>query len=325
MSRDISTILVTGATGFVGTALCPLLSSYGEVRAALWQKEDGLYLPAYVSPVVIGSIGRDTDWRVALHGIDVVIHLAARVHVMSDKTLDPLGAYREVNTLGTETLARQAVAAGVRRLVFVSTIKVNGEQTHDGEAFTDTDVPNPQDPYGVSKMEAEMALTNVAKESGLEVVIVRPPMMYGPDVKANLRTLMKLVDRGVPLPTRSIKNERSLLFVQNLAAFLTHCVTEPAAANQVYLLSDGQDVSTSELISAIARAMKKPDRQFPFPDFLAQSGARLLRKEAFYSRLWGSLKVDSTKAREQLKWRAPFSFIGGIQATVDKYLSKSGS
>jgi len=323
MSKGLNKILISGATGLVGKALCPLLKSYGDVRVALWQKEDGINIPVDISPIVVGSVDRNTNWNMALRGIDVVIHLAARVHVMEDKASDPLGAYREVNAVGTETLARQSAAAGVRRLIFVSTIKVNGEQTHGGNAFTEKDVPNPQDPYSISKIEAEKALTDVAENSGLEVVIIRPPMIYGPDVKARFLTLMKLVDRGVPIPTRSIKNRRSLLYVRNLADFLALCVTESEAANQVYLLSDGEDVSTSDLVSTIARAMKKPDRQFGVSEIVARTGARLLRRENFYSRLWGSLKIDSTKAREQLGWRPPYSFAEGIEDTVNWYLNKS--
>jgi nucleoside-diphosphate-sugar epimerase len=321
MSDGINSILVTGATGFVGTALCPLLTSYREVRAALWQNDDERHLPDHLSSVVIGSIGRDTDWREALHGIDLVIHLAARVHVMRDISLDPLGAFREVNTFGTESLARQAVAAGARRLVFVSTIKVNGEQTRPGETFKETDVPDPQDPYAISKMEAELALTKVAKETGLEVVIIRPPIMYGAGVKANFLALMKLVNMGIPLPTGSIANKRSLLFVKNLADFIARCVTNKSAANQVYLLGDGKSVTTTELITSIARAMKKSDRQFAFSAPIARAGARIIKRENFYSRLWGSLEIDSSKARDQFGWRPPYSFSEGIDDTVNWYLN----
>jgi nucleoside-diphosphate-sugar epimerase len=320
MSRGATKILVTGATGFVGSALCPALKSFGDIRAALWNETERQLLPPYVSPVVVGSITRDTDWTQALDGIDAIVHLAARVHVMKDSSSDPLADFREVNTRGTEALARQALSAGVKRFIYVSTIKVNGEKTKEGRAFTEGDPANPQEPYAISKMEAETALTQMSRDVGLRVTIVRPPMMYGPDVKANFLSLMKLVDRAIPLPTRSIKNGRSLLYVKNLADFLVWCLKEPASIDQLYLLSDGFDVSTSELISTIARAMNRPDRQFAFPDRLAKTGSKILKRENVYSRLWDSLRIDSTKARQQLNWRPHFTFAEGIKATVDRYL-----
>lgn len=297
-----------------------MLRDRAQIRAALWSKTEEPDLPPFVSPTVVGSISRATKWKEALEGIDAVIHLAARVHVMREMSRNPLAEFREVNTYGTETLARAAVAAGVKRFIYLSSIKVNGEQTEPGKPFTENDPPNPQDPYAVSKLEAERALVEIAEKSALEFVIVRPPIMYGPNVKANFLSLMKLVDRAVPLPTRSIDNKRSFLFVRNLTDFLARCLDHARAANQLFLLSDGHDVSTAELIYTLAHAMGRRDRQFSFPRPLAKRAARILGAENIYRRLWKSLQIDSTKAGERLDWRPPFCFTEGIEAAVNRYL-----
>ena len=238
--------LVTGANGFVGKPLCVELFRRGHVVRAASRSahaaSDGF------EQATVGSIDGVTDWSAALRDLDVVIHLAARVHIMKDGAADPLAAFRKVNVAGTLNLARQAAAAGVKRLVFVSSVKVNGEYTSPGQAFTESDLPAPQDAYGVSKHEAELGLRQIAVESGIEVVIIRPPLVYGPGVKANFAVLMRAVRRGWPLPLGAVHNQRSLVGLGNLVDLIVTCLTHPAAANQTFLVSDGEDVSTTELL-----------------------------------------------------------------------------
>lgn len=229
-------VLVTGASGFVGGTLCADLARLGyKVRAAVRNPE--VFSIAECDVLKISSIDSDADWSDSVAGMDVVIHLAARVHVMSDNAADPLAEFRRVNTAGTENLARQAASAGVKRLVYVSSIKVNGEATDGGRKFSESDLPGPQDPYGISKWEAEQALHRVAKETGLEVVIVRPPLVYGAGVKGNFAQMLKVLAHGIPLPLASVHNRRSLVYLGNLVDALILCATHPAAAGQTYLVS----------------------------------------------------------------------------------------
>ncbi|GAB1234036.1 UDP-glucose 4-epimerase family protein [Ferrigenium sp. UT5] len=307
-------VLVTGANGFVGAALVEKMRERGlasrcAVRAAA--QIDGCS-----ESVEVGGINARTDWRTVLQGIDVVIHLAARVHVMEESAADPLAAFREVNVAGTENLARQAAAAGVKRLVYVSSIKVNGEETAEGHAFREDDVPLPQDPYGISKWEAEQALHRIATETGLEVVIVRPPLVYGPGVKGNFAQMLKVVQRGIPLPLASVHNQRSLVYLGNLVDALLLCATHPAAAGQTYLVSDGEDVSTPELLRRLGKAMGRPARVFLCPPALLKLAGRLTGKSDQVERLLGSLQVDSGKIRRELGWVPPCDLARGLQETV---------
>ena len=299
-------ILVTGANGFIGKALCNKLIADGyQVRGAVRGAAQMAALPAGVAGVMIGDICPETDWSEALDGINVVIHLAARVHVMDDVVDDPLAEFRKVNTAGTLNLARQAVASGVKRFVFISSIKVNGERTETGEwrdIFTERDVPCPKDPYAVSKWEAEQGLLKIAEETGLELVIIRPPLVYGPGVKANFRLLMKWVQRGVPLPLGAVHNKRSFVALDNLVNFIIHCMNHPRAANELFLISDGEDLSTTELLQKMARALGKRSLLLPVPVGLMTFVADLLGKKDVADRLFGSLQVDSSKARELLGW-----------------------
>ena len=257
-------VLVTGSTGFVGKPLCEkLLTTFGLVRGAVWIAEPATNLPAGVQATPIEAIGPDTDWSEALTGIDTVVHLAARVHVMDDTSEDPLEAYRQVNVAGTENLARQAVANGVKRLVFISTVKVHGEETD--VSYTEKDTLAPEDPYGISKQEAEDVLRQIASETGLEVVIIRPPLVYGPGVKANFLRLIETVQRGIPLPLACLRNRRSLIGLGNLVDAIFTCATHPQAAGNSYLVSDGEDVSTPELVHIIANAFGRSSRLFPVP------------------------------------------------------------
>lgn len=313
----VNKILVTGATGFVGSALCALLARCGVPYAAAVRQGDG-----GEALRTVGDLSADTDWSAALEGCDVVIHLAARVHVMDETSNDPLQAFRAVNVEATMNLARQALASGVRRMVYVSSVKVNGEQTGRA-AFTAFDKPAPQDPYGVSKLEAETGLLALARASGLEVVIVRPPLVYGPGVKANFLKLMQLAKSGVPLPFGSIYNRRSMVAVDNLADFLLLCSTHPQAAGQVFMVSDGADVGVTQLLRMFYRAMGKRAPLLPVPAGLIGGVARFLGKAAVADRLLGSLEVDIAHTKDLLGWRPPLTMHEAIDAAVSHFLSHS--
>lgn len=307
--------VVTGANGFVGRVLCAELVNRGYlVRAAV--RADANSGVQDCEMVKISGIAPDTDWADTFHGITTVMHLAARVHVMRDDAADPLEEFRKTNAAGTERLARAAVASGVKRLVYVSSVKVNGEATHGGDAFTEAGMPFPQDPYGISKWEAEQALHRVAAETGLEIVIVRPPLVYGPNVKGNFAQMLKVLRRGIPLPLASVQNLRSLVFVDNLVDALIACATHLAAAGQTYLVSDGEDVSTPALLRQLGVAMRHPAHLLPCPVSLLQLGGRLLGKSEQIERLTGSLRVDSTKIRRELNWAPPFSLQQGLRVTA---------
>ena len=313
----MSRILVTGASGFVGNLLCEALSQRQyQVRAAVRSSHQSL---GGIEKAVVGSIDGQTDWVDAVAETEVVIHLAARVHVMKDSAADPLGEFRKVNLHGTENLARQAVRAGVKRFVYVSSIKVNGEQTTGEQFFAESDQAAPQDPYGVSKWQAEQALHRISLETGLEVVIVRPPLVYGPGVKGNFIALMNAIDKGIPLPLAGALNARSLVYVGNLVEALIACVTNPAAAGQTYLVSDGEEVSTAMLVERIAKALGRGSRSFYFPPGLLRAAAGLLGRAEQIDRLFGSLRISDQKIRRELNWMPPYSMEQGLRATADWY------
>lgn len=308
-------ILVTGAGGFVGRALTAALDDAGlDWTAATRQPSPALG----DRQIVVGNIGAKTDWRAALQGIDCVVHLAARTHVLDERSSDPLTAYRSINLFGTTTLARQAAAAGVRRLVFLSSIKVNGEAT-TARPYTEDDTPRPEDAYGISKLEAEDALRRIGTDSGLETVVLRPPLVYGPGVKGNFLRLLRLIERGIPLPLASVNNRRSLIGVANLADAIVSCINAPAAAGKTYLVSDGEDISTPTLITKIAGAMGRTPHLLPCPVTLLNFGATLLGKHAAAMRLTGSLQVDSSRIRRDLGWQPRYSLDQGLNATVQWY------
>ena len=316
-------VLVTGANGFVGKALGKRMVLNGwHVRGAVRSAEQAATakLPAGVDVVPIKSIGANTDWSDALSGVDVVVHLAARVHVMNDTSSYPLSAFRQVNVAGTERLARMAAINGVKRFVYVSSIKVNGEGCE--KPFTEYDIPAPDDPYGVSKWEAEQVLHKVAKDTGLEVVIFRPPLVYGPGVKANFLSLFKIVDRGIPLPLAGINNHRSLIYLRNLVDAIVTSVNHPKAAGQTFLVSDGEDVSTPELIRRVAAALGRPARLFPFPPSLMRFAGKLLGKSDAIERLVGSLTIDSSKIRRELGWKPPYTMEQGLKETAEWFKEK---
>ena len=314
--------LVTGASGFVGFALLERLKLNGDTVVEVGRRQSGSDAGCFFQ---INDFSADTLFTEALSGCDVVIHLAARVHVMHDSADDPLAAFQAVNLHGTVNLARQAARAGVRRFVYVSSIKVNGEYTC-GQPFTELDEPKPQDPYAVSKWQAEQALHQIGRETGMEIVIVRPPLVYGPGVKANFYSLMKLVSKRLPLPLGAIRNRRSMIYVGNLADALITCATHPAAAGQTYLVSDGEDVSTPQLVKEIAAAMQRPDRVFPFLLSVMRFCARMIGRSSAVDRLTQSLEIDSSKIRKELGWRPPYSMQQGLRVTADWFLqSKDGA
>jgi nucleoside-diphosphate-sugar epimerase len=331
-------------------------------------------LPSGVEGMMVGDIGLETDWAEALNGIEGIIHLAARVHVMRESTVDPLAAFRQVNVAGTQRLARQAAEVGVKRLVYISSAKVNGERTEDGgqksevrgrgkteirgqgsgiktnsgiegfrnleiegqkgrksevggrgsvskEFFSEKDVPAPQDPYAVSKWEAEQVLNSIAGKRGLEVVTLRPPLVYGPGVGANFLRLVKLVKLGVPLPFGCVKNRRSLIYIGNLVDAIVTCMTHPNAAGKTYLVSDGEDVSTPDLIRRISAASNRRALMLPVPVWMMRMAGRIIGRSDELDRLLGSLTVDISKIRSELNWYPPFTMEEGIRETVSWYKS----
>lgn len=315
-------VLVTGANGFVGRATCAALRLAGHAMTPVVRRPNSL-----AGEQVIGEMSSQTDWRAALSGMNGVVHLAARVHLMRDTAADPLAQYRAVNVEGTLHLARQAAAAGVRRFVFVSSIKVNGEER--AKTYTEADVPQPEDDYARSKWEAEQGLWKIAADTGLEVVILRPPLVYGPGVGVNFLALLRAVARGMPLPLGAIHNQRSLVYVGNLADAIIHCLEHPAAAGKTFLVSDGEDVSTPELVRRIAAALGRPTRLLPVPQALLRAAARLTKKfpqgrnaQALAGRLMDSLTLDSKAIRHTLGWSPPFTLNEGLRKTTAWYLSQ---
>ncbi|MBI2725927.1 MAG: SDR family oxidoreductase [Polaromonas sp.] len=304
------TVLITGASGFVGRHLTIALRAAGrDVRAAFRSVQPAT--PG-VDSVQVGSLGPDTDWTGALHGIDTVVHLAARVHVMQDKVLDPLAEFRRVNVEGTLALARQAAAAGVRRFVFVSSIKVNGETTSPGKPFTADDTPAPQDAYGISKYEAETGLLALSAATGMEVVIIRPVLVYGPGVGANFLSMMRWLKKGVPLPLGAIRNRRSMVALDNLVDLIAVCMDHPAASGQVFLASDGEDLSTPDLLRRTASALGTRAFLVPVPAIFLKVAAGLIGKGDVAQRLCGSLQADISKNRVLLGWTPPVSVDAGL-------------
>lgn len=312
-------ILVTGANGFVGQATCAALRQAGHAVLPAVRVPHGL-----AGEIVVGDIHAQTDWRTALAGVETVVHLAARVHVMNDQTADPLAQYRAVNVAGTLQLAQQAHAAGVRRFVYVSSIKVNGEER--ATAYTEADTPVPEDAYGCSKWEAEQGLHKIAAETGLEVVILRPPLVYGPGVGANFLALMRAVARGLPLPLGAIDEQhsrRSMIFVGNLADAIVCCATHPAAAGKTFLLSDGEDLATPALARRIAAALGTQARLIPIPARWLKLLVRIIHNlpygrkiQALTRRLTEPLSIDSQAIRRTLGWTPPFTLDEGLRATA---------
>ncbi|MGR9014820.1 MAG: UDP-glucose 4-epimerase family protein [Gammaproteobacteria bacterium] len=312
------TVLVSGANGFVGKSLCAELFRQGHsVRAAV-RSEAGQV--ENVETVSVGEIDGETDWTDALQDIKVVIHLAARVHLMNDNAADPMAEFRKVNVDGAWNLARQAADCGVRRFIFISSIKVNGESTLEGRPYTANDRPAPVDPYGISKLEAENALQQVADDTGMEVVIIRPPLVYGPGVKANFNRMMLWLVQGVLLPLGAINNKRSFVALDNLVDLIITCIDHPAAANQIFLAGDGEDLSTTELLLSLGNALGKPARLFSVPFWALKMVGVLLGKGDMVQRLCSSLQIDISKARDLLGWQPPVSVADALKQTAADFL-----
>jgi nucleoside-diphosphate-sugar epimerase len=312
------TILITGADGFVGSALCDRLRNESvPLRGAVRRLKSTLDADQHMA---VGDISGETDWSSALQDVTDVVHLAARVHVMKENCPNPLAEFRRVNVEGTANLARQAAAHGVSRFIFLSSVKVNGELTGVGRPFASTDAPAPEDPYGVSKCEAEQKLWQIATETGLEVVVLRPPLVYGPEVKGNFLRLMQAIDEQLPLPLGGIQNTRSLIYLGNVVDSIRVCLTHPKAAGKTFLVSDGEDVSTPELIRRLAAALGRRPLLLPVPMSLMKFAGAFFGKKAAVDRLLASLCVDMTPLREELSWNPPYTMQAGLETTAQWYL-----
>ncbi len=314
-------ICVTGITGFIGTAVCHRILNEGFSVVGTCRNYNNKNHLSRVSLFEIGDIDVKTSWEAALKGADAVVHTAARTHVVNETAIDPLAIYRQVNLHGTANLARQAAESGVKRFIFLSSVKVNGEASPI--AYTESDEPSPKDAYGISKMEAEQVLAEIADGTGMSVFILRPPLVYGPNVKANFLKLIRLVDRGMPLPLGSVDNQRSLIYVGNLADAIVRCIRHTETTSKTYLVRDGVDVATPELIRMIASALGKPARLFKISPKLLRAITRLAGRERDADRLIESLTVDDTKIRQELNWEPPFKIEYGLKETIAWYKSVS--
>ncbi|KTD24341.1 UDP-glucose 4-epimerase (Galactowaldenase) (UDP-galactose 4-epimerase) [Legionella lansingensis] len=301
------TVLITGGTGFVGRQLIQRILERNDylVRAVI--RESNIETLGGCELIPVRDIATHDDWSKALKDCEVVIHMAARVHVMKENALNPLQEFRRVNVEGTLNLARQAARLGVKRFVYISSIKVNGEKTQLGHAYRPEDLPAPEDPYATSKYEAEQGLLALSTKTGMQVVIIRPPLVYGPGVKGNFQRMMNWLQKGYPLPLKTVNNKRSLVSVYNLTDLIIQCMDHPQAANQVFLVSDGDDLSTVELLQKIGEMMNKPVRLVPVPYWMLNSMATIIGKQAFIQRLCGSLQVDISKTCELLEWKPKVS------------------
>ncbi len=312
-------VFVTGANGFVGRAVVETLLARGHaVRAGVRDAASRAGVPSGAEAVETGDITAEPPWATLLGGCEAVVHLAARVHLLRDASPDPLAEYRNANTAATHRLARGAITAGVRRLVFASTAKVLGERSR-GRPFTDDDTPAPEDHYARSKLEAENALRELAKSGAFELAILRPPLVYGPGVRANFLRLMRWIESGVPLPFARVANRRSLIYVGNLADVIAACVVHPGAAGRTFLASDHEDVSTPELARRIGRALGKPARLLPVPDWLLRIAGAAAGHAAEIDRLLSDFVVDTCGLRESLAWKPPFTMSQGLDATSAWY------
>ncbi|MGE0190233.1 MAG: UDP-glucose 4-epimerase family protein [Steroidobacteraceae bacterium] len=315
-------ILLTGSTGFLGSALIRRFCFDGLFALRAAYRNEFRNCPDNIEAVRIGDLGPDTDWNNATEKIDIVIHTAGRAHIPQADTADRLNEYRKVNVDGSLSLARQAAADGVKRFIYISTIKVNGESTLPDCPYTPDSTPAPIDPYGISKYEAEEGLLRLSRNTGMELTIIRPPLIYGPGVRANFLQLLYAIAKGIPLPLNSIRNRRSMIALDNLVDLIVTCADHPAAANQIILVSDGEDLSTPDLIRRIARPMGRPVRLYPVPPSFLYAGAYLLGKRNVAQRLCGSLQVDIRKTRELMAWKPPISVDDGLASVVHWFIDR---
>lgn len=310
----MSNLLITGASGFVGRALISKLALETNhfVRVSVRKKTQ---FPSQIEVIENMEASSNTNWTDALRGVDIVIHLLARVHVMDEQAADPLLEFRNVNVDATIDLAKLAAKQGIKRFVFLSSVKVNGESTSH-KPFSESDLPHPQDAYAISKWEAEEALRKISKDTGMEVVIIRSPLVYGPNVKANFLKMMQYIKRGIPLPLGAIQNKRSLISIDNLVDFITTAISHPKAANETFLISDDEDISTTDLLHRIAQCMGKSARLISVPPKILFFIFNIVGRQDFGDRLLGSLEIDITKAKKLLAWSPPKTLDEGLRATV---------
>jgi nucleoside-diphosphate-sugar epimerase len=311
----MSKILITGATGFLGKNFYKS-SEFEKYQIHVSTRFDNQINLKNIENFNIGDINSKTRWSDALNKVDYIIHCAARTHIMNEVEKEELTKYRQVNVEGTINLAKQAAAKGVKRLIFLSSIKVNGDKTIGSSSFKYNDIVHPKDPYAISKLEAEQALREISKDTELEIVIIRAPLVYGKGVKGNLSRLIKLIKYGLPLPLGLIQNQRSMIGVDNLIDLISCCIENPDAAGKTFLASDGKDLSTPDLINHIASSMKRIVRLFPFPIFLLKFFGKISGKKKEINRLVGSLKIDSSYTQKVLNWKPPVSVEEGIKRMV---------
>jgi nucleoside-diphosphate-sugar epimerase len=317
-------VLVTGASGFIGGALIARLAREPDLTVVGSERRDAPPRERLAAHTYFSDLTADSDWSEAVSGVNVVVHTAERVHMMRDASADPLDEFRRVNVAGTLSLARDAARAGVARFIFVSSIKVNGEGLEDGGSLTPADRPRPADPYGQSKPEAETGLRQLCEITGMELVIVRPVLVYGPGVGGNFLTLMSWVRRGVPLPFGAVQNVRSLVALENLVDLLNVCVSHENATNQVFLVSDGEDVSTPELLRRVALSMGCTIRLISLPVRALTLASSVVGQSDSVRRLCGSLQIDMSRTREKLDWAPPVSMQEALDRTVPYFLRQQG-
>lgn len=318
----MSTVLVTGANGFVGGPVCERLLEGGwQVKGSVRSEKQAASLPEAVDPVIVGDLSGNTDWTEALRGVATVVHLAGRAHVLKEDAENPLEKFRQVNVQGASRLAGEAAKAGVRRFVYVSSVKVHGEG--GPRAYNEDDKPEPSGPYAQSKWEAEQALLQVARETGLEMVVLRPPLIYGPGVKANFLRLFKLIKCGLPLPFGSIHNKRSMIYVENLADAIAVCLEHQDAVGGTFLLRDGEDLSMQELIRLLGETIGERSCLVPFPLAALRFLGRVFGKSGTLERMTGSLTVDDRKIHSVLGWTPPVAVEKGVGETACWFRSKN--
>lgn len=315
MSANKKKILLTGATGFVGEALTPALTEHYDV-VCVHRNKPKINNSDSISHYVVGNYNESTDFTHALDGIDTVVHVAARAHVLKEKSRDPQVLYNKINRDATINLAKQAAASGVRRFIFISSIKVFGESSE--KPLQSFDKPLPEDPYGRSKLEAELGLQKVSIDTGMEFVIIRPPLIYGKNVRANFGILLKLARKNLPLPLGSVKNQRSIVSLHNLVDLILCCVEHPKAANEIFLVSDGKPVSTSDLLRKVTIAAGNRPRLFPFPVSILRLLASLVGKRSMLEKLTGNLCVDISHTERTLSWKPPFSLDDGLKKCFER-------
>ena len=308
--------MVTGATGFVGRALVPALIKAGHEVSAVVRQIPAPPLAGDITVHKIADIGSEVDWTEILRGVEAIVHLAGRAHVMTERAADPQAEFNRINAAGTERLAQAAADEGVQRFVYMSTVKVMGEQT-PAAPFSETDTPAPEDAYGASKLAGEQALLRIAGETRLEPVILRPPLVYGPFAKGNVLSLLKLCRLAPPMPLGGINNQRSMIFVGNLADAVITCLENPSAAGEIYFVRDGEDLSSSDLIRRVGEALNRPVRLFSFPPVLLRLAGRITGKSLAVDRLLASLQINDDKIRTQLAWTPPFNVVQGLDKMAE--------